>query len=157
MLQQQQRGRSGASHQPSTGGRRNPARTLYQQPGGFPGGQRPLQPPTLFKTFENWNYCHTHGRDVDNTHTGMSCHNPGPLHNPNATRTNTMGGNTAGLHRTILPSASGHVPPAPCPPQAPAPTMWQQTPPPVKFTPMMVAMCLMMPMTLYQAINYMGH
>jgi hypothetical protein len=129
---------------------------LYQQPRGFPGCQRPLQPPTLFKTFENWNYCYMHGGDVDNTHTGMSCHHPGTSHNPNATRTNTMGGNTAGLHRTILPSASGCIPP--CPPRAPTPMMWQQpTPPPMSFTPMMATMHPMMPTTPYQAINYMGH
>jgi hypothetical protein len=110
------------SHQPSTGGRRYPAPMVYQQPRGFPGGQRPLQPPTPFKTFENWNYCHTHDMDVGNTHTGMTCHCPGPLHNPYAMRTNTMGDNTTGLHRTILPSASSHIPPAPRQPQAPAAT-----------------------------------
>ncbi len=94
---------------------------VYQQPVGLPGGQCPLQPPTPFKTFENWNYCHTHGRDVNNTHTGMSCRNSGPLHNPNVMRTNMMGGNRAGLHRMILPSASGCVPSAPRQPQTPAP------------------------------------
>jgi hypothetical protein len=114
--QQQQRGRHGAARPPSTGSRRNPAPMAYHQPGGFPGGQRPLQPPTPFKTFENWNYCHTLGGDVNNTHTGMTCRHPGLLHNPNATRTNMMGGNTAGLHRRILPSASGCMPPAPCRP-----------------------------------------
>jgi hypothetical protein len=157
MLQQQQRGRRSALHRPSTGGRRNPAPTVYQQPVGFPGGQCPLQPPTPFKTFENWNYCHTHGGDVDNTHTGMTCRHPGPSHNPNAMRTNMMGGNTAGLHRMILPSTSGCIPPAPRRPQAPAPTMWQQPLPPKKFTPMIAAMGPMMPTTPYQAINYMGH
>jgi hypothetical protein len=123
-LQQQQCGRRGSSHQPSTGSRRNPAPTSYQQPGRFPGGQRPLQPPTPFKTFENWNYCHTRGGDVDNTHTGMSRRHPGPLHNPNTARMNTMGGITAGLNRTVLPSTSSCVPPAPRQPQAPTPPMW---------------------------------
>jgi hypothetical protein len=98
-----------------------------------------------------------HGGDVNNTHTGMLCHNPGLSHNPNAMRTNTMGGNTACLHRTILPSASGRVPPAPPQPRAPAPPMWQQSPPPVNFTPMMATMRRMMPTTPYEAINYMGH
>ncbi len=115
-----------------------------------------MQPPTLFKTFENWNYCHMHGRDVNNTHTSMSCHNPGPSCSPNAMRSNTMGGNTAGLHRTILPSASGCVLPAPRPPLAPTPTMWQQPLPPMNLTPMMATMRPMMPTTPYQAINYMG-
>ncbi len=40
--QQQQQGRRGTSRRPSTGGRGNPAPTSYQQPGGFPGGQRPV-------------------------------------------------------------------------------------------------------------------
>ncbi len=111
----------------------------------------------LFKTFENWNYCHTHGRDVNNTHTGMTYRNPVPSHNLNATRKNTMGGNMAGLHRMTLPSASGCVPPAPRPPQAPTPTMWQQPLPPMNFAPMMARMRPMMPTTPYQAINYMGH
>ncbi len=115
-----------------------------------------MHPPTLFKMFDNWNYCHTHGGDINNTHTGMLCHNPGPSHNPNATRTNTMGGLTVGLHRMILPSASGCVPPASCQQPALAPTIWQQPPPPMNFTPMMAAMRPMMPMTPYQAINYMG-
>jgi hypothetical protein len=128
---------------------------LYQQPEGFAGGQRPLQPPTLFKMFENWNYCHTHGGDVDNTHTGTLCRHPGLAHNLNATRTNTMGGNMAGLHRTILPSTSSHIPSRP--PQAPTPMIWQQPTPPVSFTLMMAMMRPMMPMTPYQAINYMGH
>jgi hypothetical protein len=155
-LQQQQPGCRSASRRPSTGGRRYPAPTPYQQPKGFSGGQHPLQPPTPFKTFENWNYCQMHGGDFNNTHTGMLCRNPGPSHNPNATRTNTMGGLTAGLHRTILPSASGSVPPAPHQQCTPAPTMWQQPPPLMNFTLVMVAMRLMMPMTPYQAINYIS-
>jgi hypothetical protein len=126
----------------------------YQQPEGFSGGHRPLQPPTLFKTFENLNYCHTDGKDVDNTRTGILCCHPGLLHNPNATRTNTMGGNTAGLHRMILPSASGCIPPRL--PRAPTPMMWQQLTPPVSFTLMMANMRLMMLRTPYQGINYMG-
>jgi hypothetical protein len=67
-----------------------------------------------------------------------------------------MGGLTTGLHRTILPSASSHVPPAPRQQRAPAPTMWQQPPPSMNFTPMMAAMRLMMPTTPYQASNYMA-
>ncbi len=62
----------------------------------------------------------------------------------------------AGLHRTILPSASGRVPPAPRQQPAPASTMWQQPPPLVNFTPMMTVMHLMIPTTPYQAISYMG-
>ncbi len=87
-LQQQQRSHRSALRQPSTGSRGSPAPTSYQQPGGVPGGQRPVQLPTPFKKFKNWNYCHTHGRDVNNNHTGMLCCNPGPAHNPNAMRKN---------------------------------------------------------------------
>jgi hypothetical protein len=125
-------------------------------PGGFPGSQRPLQPPTPFKRFENQNYCHTHGRDVDNAHTSTTCQKPGPAHNHSATRTNTMGGLMAGLHKTILPSASRRIPPAPRQQCTPAPMMWQQPPPPMNFTPMMTAMHPMMPTTPYHTINHMG-
>ncbi len=156
-LQKQQCCHHGASRRPSTGGRQNLAPTLYQQPRGFPGGQCLLQPPTPFKTFENWNYCQMHGGDIDNSHTGMSCCNPGPLHNLNATRTNTTGGNMAGQHRTILPSTSSCIPPAPRQPQAPTPMVWQQPLSPVNFTQMMAVMHPMMPATPYQGINYMGH
>ncbi len=91
-----------------------------------------MQPPTPFKMFENWNYCHMHGGDINNTHTGISCRHTDPLHNPNAMRTNTMGGNTAGLDRTILPYVSGRVPPAPRQPRAPAPNV-AATPAPHEF------------------------
>jgi hypothetical protein len=62
----------------------------------------------------------------------------------------------AGLHRMILPSASGCVPPATGQQHAHTPTMWQQPPPPMNFTPMMAAMRPMMLMTPYLAINYTG-
>jgi hypothetical protein len=61
-----------------------------------------------------------------------------------------MGGNTTSLHRAILPSASGR--PA-CPTSATSPRPYDvaATPASRKFyRPMM-------PMTPYQAINYMGH
>jgi hypothetical protein len=47
-LQQQQHGRRGLYYCPSPSGGGYPA-----PPGGFPGSQRPLQPPTPFKRFEN--------------------------------------------------------------------------------------------------------
>ncbi len=85
----------------------------------------------------------------------MSCHHPGPWHNTNMTRTNTIEGNTASLHRMIPPSAYGCVPSHLL--RAPNPAMWQQPTPPVSFTPMMATMHPMIPMTPYLAINYMGH
>jgi hypothetical protein len=64
-----------------------------------------------YKQYENWHYCHTHGGDVDDTHTSATCARPGPRHNPNVTRNNTMAGSSAGLHKTILPSAAGRTAP----------------------------------------------
>jgi hypothetical protein len=67
------------------------------------------------------------------------------MHNPNTTRNNTMGGSSAGLHKTILPSAASRTAPnlrpqaqqqqQQRPPvlyfmmQAPA---WQQAAPPIR-------------------------
>jgi hypothetical protein len=65
------------------------------------------------KCFKIWNYYHTRGSNVDNGHTSRMCAKPGPLHNQHTTRTNMMNGLPAGLHKTILPLASGrttHVP-----------------------------------------------
>jgi hypothetical protein len=91
-----------------------------QQPtwfgGNGAGAQQPTCPPTPYKRWENWNYCHTHGGDVDDTHTSASCRNRGPTHNPNATRANIMGRSIAGMHKTILPSACGRTPPPPVAP-----------------------------------------
>ncbi len=124
----------------------------YQQPAGAPT----MQASTPFKRFKNGHYCHTHGGDVDDSHTSTTCGKPGPMHNWQATCANMMNGLTVGMHKTILPSASGQAPPvtrAPpiqCPP---TPQVWQPTPPPVNFTQMMAAMQLMVP---YQAIYHMG-
>jgi hypothetical protein len=89
--------------------------------GGVPGGGGGIRalsrPPMPYKQWENWHYCHTHGGDVDNTHTSAMCGKPGPMHNPNATRANMMGGSIAGMHKTILPSAAGQTHPNLCPPQ----------------------------------------
>ncbi len=103
--QQQHRGRRGSlsRNDPGGAGRGYPA-TAYQQPTMV---QHHLQPSTPFKRFNNWNYCSTHGGDIHNTHTSGMCRHPGPSHNPSATRANRMGGSTAGLHKTILPSATG--------------------------------------------------
>jgi hypothetical protein len=96
--------------------------------GGFNGngGSYPQQPtlhqgqqsscrgfvhPTPYKQYENWNYCHTHGGDIKDGHTSTRCNRQGPVHNPNATRANMMGGSPAGMHKTFLPSASSRTPP----------------------------------------------
>ena len=81
-----------------------------QQGAMYPPG---VQPPTNpVKRFENWNYCHTHGFDVDDNYTSQTCTHPGNCHNYAATRNNTMLGSIAGAHKTILPSAVGRQPPA---------------------------------------------
>jgi hypothetical protein len=92
-LQQQQCGRHGLSHHNTFGGAGGgyPA-PAYQQPRM---AECPIQPFMHIKRFNNWNYCHTHGGDIHNTHTSGKCQKPGPLHNASATRTNTMGGLTA--------------------------------------------------------------
>jgi len=79
-------------------------------PTGPPATQ--VTPPNPVRRFENMNYCHTHGGDVDDGHTSATCTRPGLYHNYYATRDNTMGGSISGLHKTILPSAVGR-PPAP--------------------------------------------
>ncbi len=86
-----------------------------------------MHPPTPYKWWENWNYCHMHGSDVEGAHTSAMCNRQGPLHNPNATRANMMGGSLARMHKTILPSASGSTPPHPRQQQQ------QQQPPPVSY------------------------
>ena len=93
----------------------------YNGGGGTNGGG---DPPTPIKRFENWNYCSTHGGDVDNYHTSATCSRPGENHQRTATRTNTMGGSMRGMHKTILPSAAGRQAPTPRPP-----------PPPINYTP----------------------
>jgi hypothetical protein len=110
--QQQHPFNSGRSRRNGGGGHGSGGYFVLQQPtnhgfgGGAPGG-RTAHPPMPYKQYENWHYCHTHGGDVDDTHTSATCARLGPRHNPNANRNNTMGGSSACLHKTILPSAAG--------------------------------------------------
>ncbi len=156
-LQQQQCGRRGllSCNTPSGAGRGYPA-TMYQQP---TTAERHLQPSMPFKRFDNWNYCSTHGGDIHNTHTSGMCHHPGPSHNPSATRANTMGGLTAGLHKMILPSAAGRAPPLLRQQRAPATATWQQPLPTMNITSSMATMrpkMPMMPLVPYQALYHVG-
>jgi hypothetical protein len=103
-----------------------------QQPTSHQGqqsGGRGFVRPTPYKRYENWNYCHTHGGDVEDGHTSATCNRRGPVHNPNATRANMMGGLPAGMHKMILPSATGRTPP-------PHRQQQQQQWPPVSSYPM---------------------
>jgi hypothetical protein len=72
-----------------------------------------VRPPIPYKQWEHWNYCHTHGGDVEDAHMSAMCNRQGPVHNPNTTRANMMGGSPVGMHKTILPSASGRTLPLP--------------------------------------------
>jgi hypothetical protein len=155
--QQQQRGCCGLSccNTSSGAGRGYPA-PPYQQP---TTAERHLHPFTPFKRFDNWNYGSTHGGDIHHTHTSGTCRHPGPSHNPSATRTNTLGGLTVGLHKTILPSIAGRAPPPLRQQRAPATAMWQQPPLPVNNTYLMAAMHLtmpMMPLVPYQALYHIS-
>ncbi len=139
------------NHNKRNGGSQNSGHGVPQQSTmsyGNPGGsqQQALHPPTPYKCWEDWNYCHTYGSDVDDTHTSAMCGKPGPMHNPNAGRANIMGGLVAEMHKTILPSAFGHTSPNCCPQQRPplayslpGGTAWQQPTPPVQFGRMPLA------------------
>jgi hypothetical protein len=50
------------------------------------------------KHFANWNYCYTCGFDIEEWHTGTTCPNPKPGHQPQCTRQNFQGYKDAG-HR----------------------------------------------------------
>jgi hypothetical protein len=99
---------SGGNVNGDTGGG-NGGGSFPQKPAWFggsgAGAQQPTRPPTPYKHWENWNYCHSHGGDIDDTHTSALCGNRGPTHNPNATHANIMGRFIAGMHKTILPSS----------------------------------------------------
>jgi hypothetical protein len=160
--QQQQRGwRGSARHNTPNGTGRGYPAVVYQQP---VTAECHLQPSMPFKRFDNWNYCSTHGGDIHNTHTSGTCRHPGPVHNPSATRANMMGGSTAGLHKTILPSAAGCAPPPPRQQCAPNTATWQQPPPTMNITSLMAVMHPTMPMippvlnqALYHVSQQFGH
>jgi hypothetical protein len=139
------------NHNKRNGGGQGNGRGFPQQPtvnyGGMGGGQQQnIHPPNPYKQWENWNYCSSHGGDVDNNHTSAMCGKSSPMHNPNATRANIMGRLVAGMHKTILPSTSGRTPPNCCPQQQQCPQQclpnayyppggmaWQQPTPPAQY------------------------
>ncbi len=92
--------------------------------GNYPT-QGTSNPPPPIKKFNNWNFCHTHGGNIGNKHTSATCAQPGVNHQHAATWSNTMGGNSKGLHKTILPGATGQCAPAAQP--TPAPTSYTPT------------------------------
>ncbi len=65
------------NHNKRNGGSQGNNRGLPQQPnmnyGGTGGSQKQnMHPPNPYKWWENWNYCHSHGGDVDNNHTSAT-------------------------------------------------------------------------------------
>ena len=62
-----------------------------------------------FKRFANWNYCSTHGYDVDDFHTSETCQNPGPRHNFHATRDNPIGGSNKNKNKIFFPYNNQHT------------------------------------------------
>jgi hypothetical protein len=63
------------------------------------------------KHFPNWNYCYTCGFDIEDWHTGTTCPNPKPGHQPQCSRQNYQGYQQAGhrpsakaQHKTNLPT-----------------------------------------------------
>ncbi len=143
--------RTFTNHNKCNGGGQGNSRGFLQQPtmnyGGTGGGQQQnICPPNPYKQWENWNYCSSHGGDVDDNHTSATRGKLGPMHNPNATCANIMGGSVAGIHKTILPSTSGRTPPNHCPQQQQCPQQhltnayyppggmaWQQPTPPAQY------------------------
>jgi hypothetical protein len=103
-------GRGGGGFNGNGGGYPQPPTSHQGQQSGGHG----FVHPTPYKRYENRNYCHTHGSDVEDCHTSATCIRRGPIHNPNTTRANMMGGSSAGMHKTILPSATRRTPPPHC-------------------------------------------
>jgi hypothetical protein len=93
-----------------------PAMPHYGQTPGPPPYQAPFMPSTWppmqqhaparhpnAKRYNNMNYCWTHGFDVSDQHTGMSCQRPAaPYHQPQATRQNPMGGSQKDVNKIIM-------------------------------------------------------
>jgi hypothetical protein len=52
------------------------------------------------RRLDRGSYCHTHGYAVASAHTSLNCSTPADGHKREATRDNTMGGNTWGKGRT---------------------------------------------------------
>jgi hypothetical protein len=102
----------------NTGHGNNPGITFNSGGGSYPT-QGTSNPPSPFKKFINWNYCHTHGCNIHNNHTSATCAQPSVNHQPAATRSNMTGGNNKGILKTLLPGATAQCTPAAQPAQQP--------------------------------------
>jgi hypothetical protein len=99
----------GGTYFPQGGGAYNGGGGNYNNPPGVP------QPPSPVKRFENWNYCHTHGGNVDNNHTSASFARPGEHHQRAAMRSNTMNGKREGNAQDRSPQHCRPPPPTVAP------------------------------------------
>ena len=62
-----------------------------------------------FRIFDNQNYCFTHGHHVEDNQISQTCTMPGPNHNPNASRFNTLDRTNKGAHKTGMPAQCSRV------------------------------------------------
>ena len=69
----------------------NPPATTPPAPANTPGAKR----------FPNFNYCWTHGYDIDPHHDSTTCRFPADGHQTTATRSNNMGGTQKNKDRTV--------------------------------------------------------
>ncbi len=113
--------RNGGGHDGGSGGG-NSGGGFPQQPTWFGGNGASAQqqsfPPTPYKRWENWNYCHTHGGDVVDAHVSATCGNCSPTHNPNARAVPTSW--AAQSPECTRPSCHWHVAASHPPPVAPS-------------------------------------
>lgn len=73
------------------------------QQGPRRGGGRTERSRTSNQAANHQRYCHTHGYNVAVTHTSQTCRFPGPNHQKEATRGNTMNGSEQGKPGTPAP------------------------------------------------------
>jgi hypothetical protein len=72
---------------------------------GYPPYGQAAQNPNA-KRYNNQNDCWMHGGDIDDHHMGQTCQRPAPYHQPQATRTNQMGGSQRNLRQIWYGPAS---------------------------------------------------
>jgi hypothetical protein len=97
------RGRSGGGRYSARGNQG--ARMGYQtsgQPAGYQQPARGNQPMNPVKRHKNWNYCWTHGHDIEDWHNSQSCPLPRMGHIHTATRENRCSGSMKAIHKTQM-------------------------------------------------------
>ena len=59
------------------------------------------------KRVNNWNYCHTHGFDIEDHHNSSNCQNPGQYYVWTVMRANPCNGSRRKMHKTQLSGQRG--------------------------------------------------